>query len=278
MWLLLFLYCLKMRVLFFGDIVGEQAVDQLVTDIPRWRQEHSIDLVIANMENAIVSHPEDLWGGFGISLDVITRLTEAGVDVLTGGNHSWDAPHTDAVMAYPKIVRPGNVTNDLPGRGHITLEVNGELVTVVNLIGDTAAGKRYHTQRPFDHFQAQTFSENSLIIIDYHANTPIEKWSLARVLDGQVMAIMGTHTHEPTLNLYRLPQKTFFVTDVGMNGPTGGVLGMGNRYFLSKENQPDAPVDFDLAPGPLQLGAVIFDNQSGEIVRLCDRNWPGDLL
>ena len=265
-----------MRTLFFGDIVGEQAVNQLTTDIPRWREEHHIDLVIANVENAIVSHPEDLWGGFGVSLDVVTQLTEAGVDVLTGGNHSWDAPNTDAVMAHAKVVRPGNVTNDLPGRGHITLEVNGELVTVVNLIGDTAAGKRYQTQRPFDYFQDQTFPENSSIIIDHHANTPIEKWSLARVLDGQVMAIMGTHTHEATLNLYRLNQGTFFVTDVGMNGPAGGVLGMGNRYFLSKEKQPDAPVDFDLASGPLQLGAVIFDSQSGEVVRLCDRNWPSN--
>lgn len=267
-----------MRTLFFGDIVGEQTVDQLTIDIPRWREEHAINLVIANVENATLSHPEDLWGGFGISLDVVTRLTEAGVDVLTGGNHSWDAPNTDNVMTHPRMVRPGNVTNDLPGRGHITLEVGGKLITVVNLMGDTAAGKRYQTQRPFDYFQEQTFPDDSLIIVDYHANTPLEKWSLARILDGQVMAIMGTHTHEPTLNLYRLPQKTFFVTDVGMNGPTGGVLGMGNRYFLSKEKQPSAHIDFDLAPGPLQLGAVIFDSQSGEIVRLCDHNWRGDPL
>ena len=259
-----------MRVLFFGDVVGEVAVDYLASHMRQWRQEHQIDLVIANIENAIVSHPEDLWGGFGVSLDVVQALVESGVDVLTGGNHSWDAPNPESVMAHPQVLRPANVTNDLSGRGILTLAINGQTVVVINLMGATAAGQRYQTQRPFECYQelAASLRPDAHVIIDYHANTPIEKWALARTLDGQVTAIMGTHTHEPTLNLHRLPQGSFFVADVGMNGPAGGVLGMGNRYFLAKEQQPEVPVDFDLATGSIQLGAVIFDTNTGAIWRL----------
>ncbi|MEM9220682.1 MAG: YmdB family metallophosphoesterase, partial [Cyanobacteria bacterium P01_F01_bin.150] len=225
---------------------------------------------IANIENAIVSHPENLWGGFGLSMAVVETLVEAGVDVFTGGNHSWDAPNPEMVMAHPQVLCPANITTDLPGRGHCTLTVKDETVVVLNLIGATAAGKRYQTQRPFECYQKQapSFPPNAQVLIDYHANTPIEKWSLARTLDGQVTAIMGTHTHEPTLNLHRLPQGTFFVADVGMNGPAGGILGMGDRYFIEKEQQPDAHVDFDLAPGAIQLGAIAFDTETGEIWRL----------
>lgn len=259
-----------MRVLFFGDIVGEQAVNRLAAAIPRWRQQYQIDLVIANVENAVVSHPEDVRAGFGISLEVVNTLTSAGVDVLTGGNHSWDAPHSETIMAHPKVLRPANIVNDLPGRGWLNLTVKGELVTVLNLIGASAAGRRYQTQRPFECFQAQSFTAESLVIIDYHANPPIEKWALARALDGQVTAVIGTHTHEPSLNLHRLGKGTFFVADVGMNGPSGGVLGMGSEYFVAKEQHPKIPLNFELALGPLQLGAVVFDTVSGEIVRITD--------
>lgn len=259
-----------MRVLFLGDVVGEQAVHRLARDIPQWRQQYRIDLVIANIENAIVSHPEDLWCGFGISLEVVNCLTQAGVDVLTGGNHSWDAPHSERVMAHPQVLRPANMLGNLPGRGYLSLDLKDESVAVLNLMGASAAGTRYQTQRPFECFKQQPFAPNTVVIIDYHANTPLEKWALARALDGQVAAVMGTHTHEPTLNLHRLPGGTFFVVDVGMNGPSGGVLGMDNQYFITKEQYPTSPVDFDLASGPLQLGAVVFDTVSGEIERLND--------
>ncbi|MEL6469798.1 MAG: YmdB family metallophosphoesterase [Cyanobacteria bacterium J06623_4] len=261
-----------MRVLFFGDVVGENAVDQLAMDIPRWRKENRVDLVIVNIENSVVSHPDSPECGFGVSLAVVNKLIAAGVDVLTGGNHSWDAPSCETVMSHPQVVRPANIVDDLPGRGCLTLQVNGDSVNVINLMSAGAAGDRYRTIRPYEYFQTQSFEPGSITIVDFHAGIPVEKYVLAHTLDGKVAAVMGTHTHEPTLKLHRLPKGTYFVADVGMNGPSDGILGMGAQHFVKKEQQ-QATVDFHLAKGPLQLGAVLFDTEKTEILRLQDTNW-----
>jgi metallophosphoesterase (TIGR00282 family) len=265
-----------MRVLFFGDVVGEQAVHQLAKDLPNWRQEQRIDLVIANIENSVVSHPEDLWSGFGMTTETVRILTEAGVDVMTGGNHSWDAPHPETVMGHPQLLRPYNVENDLPGKGVLTLEVKGKTVSVLNLMGASAAGRRYTVTNPLQAFEACNFPPDHLVIVDYHTESPMEKQAFAHAVDGRAIAVLGTHTHDPSLFLCRLPGGTFYVTEVGMNGPSGGVIGMHPDYFVKKLREPGVPVSFTLAQGPLQLGAVIFDVVEGTIFRLTSPEWAGD--
>jgi len=259
-----------MRVLFFGDVVGEQAVNELARYVPNWRQEYDLDLVIANVENAVVSRPEDLWSGFGMTLEVVKTLTEAGVDVLTGGNHSWDAPNAEIVMAHPQVVRPHNVVERLPGKGSLTLKVRDKQVVVLNLMGASAAKLRYKTIKPLESFEACGFPVDSLVIVDFHTESPMEKRAFAHAVNGRAAAVLGTHTHEPSLLLHRLSKGTFFVADVGMNGPSGGVLGIGADYFVSKMRDADASVLFTLAEGSLQLGAVIFDIAEGTIMRLTD--------
>jgi len=264
-----------MRVLFFGDIVGEQTVKQLARYLPQWRQQYNIDLVIANIENSVVSHPENPWYGFGISLDTVELLSAAGVDVMTGGNHSWDAPNPELVMSHPKVLRPLNVADELPGKGLLLLERLGQPVAVVNLMAASAVGRRYTTTNPLLALESCEIPQNSLLIIDFHAESPTEKWTLARALDGRAIAVMGTHTHEPSLLLHRLPGGTFFVVDVGMNGPSGGVVGMAPDYFIQKLRDEKISHSFSLATGALQLGAVIFDVKEGTIVRLTSPDWSG---
>ena len=128
-----------MKVLFFGDIVGATAVRHLAERIPRWRREYEIDLVVANAENAAVSDPDDINRGFGTPARVVETLFEAGVDVLTGGNHSWDAPDAALVFEHPRVLRPHNVERSLPGHGTVRLAVGLRHVTVVNLITRTDA-------------------------------------------------------------------------------------------------------------------------------------------
>ena len=228
-----------MKVLFFGDIVGATAVRHLAERIPRWRREYEIDLVVANAENAAVSDPDDINRGFGTPARVVETLFEAGVDVLTGGNHSWDAPDAALVFEHPRVLRPHNVERSLPGHGTVRLAVGLRHVTVVNLITRSAALPHAIARAPLSAFDELTFEPG-------HA------------LDGRVAAVIGTHTHEPTLLTERLPKGTLFVADAGMNGPSGGVLGMAAEDFYD-QLRGGALGAFTLATGPFQLGAVLLD-------------------
>jgi metallophosphoesterase (TIGR00282 family) len=247
-----------MKVLFFGDIVGATAVRHLAERIPRWRREYEIDLVVANAENAAVSDPDDINRGFGTPARVVETLFEAGVDVLTGGNHSWDAPDAALVFEHPRVLRPHNVERSLPGHGTVRLAVGLRHVTDVNLITRSAALPHAIARAPLSAFDELTFEPGDLILVDFHAERQLEKRALGHALDGRVAAVIGTHTHEPTLLTERLPKGTLFVADAGMNGPSGGVLGMAAEDFYD-QLRGGALGAFTLATGPFQLGAVLLD-------------------
>jgi len=249
----------------FGDIIGKpgrQAVKEL---LPGLKQQHRVDLVIANAENVA--------GGIGLTPDTAEELLRAGVDVLTSGNHIWAQkeiiPYLDSKMP---VLRPLNYPPGVPGRGYL---VFNNRVAVVNLIGRTFIGNFDCPFRAMDKLLAQLEPRHKVIIIDFHAEATSEKMALGRYLDGRVSAVLGTHTHVGTIDAQLLPQGTAYVTDVGMTGPINSVIGDDTesvlRRFLTM-----MPHRLSVGKGETILNAVLVsvDDKSGRATSI-DRIYGG---
>jgi metallophosphoesterase (TIGR00282 family) len=182
--------------------------------LPGLRQQYGLDLVIANAENAA--------GGLGLTLTTAEALLDAGVDILTSGNHIWAqkeiVPYLDSEMP---ILRPLNYPPGVPGKGYL---ISGQ-VMVVNLMGRTFIGNFDCPFRAMDKLLAELQHKPPVIIVDFHAEATSEKIAIGRYLDGRVSAVLGTHTHVGTIDAQLLPQGTAYVTDIGMTGPIDSVIG-----------------------------------------------------
>jgi metallophosphoesterase (TIGR00282 family) len=199
-------------ILAIGDIVGKpgrKAVSQL---LPGLRQQYGLKLIIANGENAA--------GGIGLTPETAQELLDAGVDVITSGNHIWAQkeifPYLEGQMP---IVRPLNYPPGVSGRGYITLGP----VAVVNIMGRTFIGNLDCPFQAMDKLLAKL--KQPVIIVDFHAEATSEKVAMGRYLDGRVSAVLGTHTHVGTIDTQILAGGTAYVTDIGMTGPTDSVIG-----------------------------------------------------
>jgi hypothetical protein len=241
-----------MRVLFIGDIVGSpgrQIVQERLADIVSQRK---IDLVIANGENSA--------SGFGITPRLADEILHMGVDVITGGNHSWDRKEILEYMPHePRLLRPGNFPDGAPGSGtFIGAAKNGVKYAVLNL-----QGRVFLTpiEDPFRHADAELAKlpdDVGFILVDMHAETTSEKVAMGWYLDGRVTAVVGTHTHVTTADEQVLPQGTAYITDVGMTGPHGGVIGM-DREAIIKRFLDGLPARFEVASGDLQMNCVLIE-------------------
>lgn len=249
-----------MRILFIGDIHGKPGRRILRAALPRLRREQQASFVIANGENAA--------GGSGINAEVAEELFATGVDLITGGNHTWQQRDAyDLLDSDPRILRPLNFPPGVPGRG-VTVAVTrdgAQPVAVINLQG------RVFMQEIDDPFRAaraeaeRVRSQTRVIIIDFHAEATSEKIALAWYLDGWVSAVVGTHTHVQTADERVLPQGTAYITDAGMTGPRDGVIGMDRERILERF-LTQLPVRFEVAKGQAQLNAVMIeiDESSGK--------------
>jgi len=201
-------------ILVVGDVIGRPGRRAVNTLLPRLRQQYGLDLVIANAENAA--------GGLGLTLATAKELLDAGVDVLTSGNHIWAQseiiPYLDSEMP---ILRPLNYPPGVPGKGYL---ITGQTM-VVNIIGRTFIGNFDCPFRAMDKLLAELEPRPSVIIVDFHAEATSEKMAMGRYLDGRVSAVLGTHTHVGTIDAQLLPQGTAYVTDIGMAGPIDSVIG-----------------------------------------------------
>lgn len=253
-----------MNILFAGDIVGPEAARWLASRLPELRREHVVDLVVANAENCAVTGPSPM-NGFGMTVELIELLLSGGVDVITGGNHSWDGAEADEVLSHPRVLRPHNVPGDAPGKGILVTEIIGEPVTVVNLISETAKlpGKLapdpsppYETWRSFRDGIPQ-----QIILVDFHGDSPWEKMSFATAVDGEAAAVLGTHTHDPTVRCHLLPGGTAFVAEVGMTGRlgwTGGGFAPGHFAAALRGEDLSFLPPYELTTGSMTLGAVLL--------------------
>ena len=201
-----------MLILAIGDVVGKpgrQAISQL---LPGLRREYGLDMVVANGENAA--------GGVGLTPETAAEMLEAGVDVITSGNHIWAQkeifPYLEGDVP---VLRPLNYPPGVPGRGYLTM---GK-VAVVNIIGRTFMGDLDCPFQAMDKLLKEL--KEKIIIVDFHAEATSEKVSMGRYLDGRVSAVLGTHTHVGTIDSHILNGGTAYVSDIGMTGPLDSVIG-----------------------------------------------------
>ncbi len=245
-----------MRVLFIGDIVGapgRQIVQDRLADIVAQRQ---IDLVIANAENAAA--------GFGITPRLADELLGMGIEVLTGGNHSWDRKEILEYLPHqPRLLRPGNFPAGAPGAGaYVGVAKNGVKFAILNLQGRVFMAPIDDPFRKADAELARLPADIAFVLVDMHSETTSEKVAMGWYLDGRVTAIVGTHTHVATADEHVLPQGTAYITDVGMTGPHGGVIGM-DKDGIIKKFLDGLPARFEVASGDVQMNCVLIETDDG---------------
>ncbi|GAA4185818.1 TIGR00282 family metallophosphoesterase [Streptosporangium oxazolinicum] len=255
-----------MRILFFGDIVGDRATAHIAERLSDLRREYDADLVIANAENCAPN-------GLGMAAKQIDQLLLAGVDVITGGNHSWDSDESTGLLALEQVLRPANLAPDVPGRGVLTLDAAGEKITVINLADHCAMKSVKKVAAGFrPAYEGWLAAERiGTVIVDYHGDHVLEKQIFAHAVDGEASAVIGTHSHEATTALHLLPGGTGFVTEVGMTGPAGGVQGFAPEVMVAGLRTTGNPFSGDLpAPGdgPITLGAVCIEIHDGRTTDL----------
>jgi 2',3'-cyclic-nucleotide 2'-phosphodiesterase len=241
-----------MRVLFIGDIVGSpgrQIVRDRLADLV---EHHHIDLVIANGENSAA--------GFGITPRIAEELLQTGIEVLTGGNHSWDRREIfDFIPHEPRLLRPGNFAEGNPGSGlYVGTAKNGLKYAVLNLQGRVFLPPIDDPFKKADSELAKLPADIAFVLVDMHAETTSEKIGLGWYLDGRVSAVVGTHTHVPTADEHLLPEGTAYITDVGMTGPHEGIIGM-DRVAIIKKFLDGLPARFEVATGDVQMNAVLIE-------------------
>jgi metallophosphoesterase (TIGR00282 family) len=241
-----------MKLLFIGDIVGRPGRDLVRKHVRALARSVNADLVIANGENAA--------GGAGITRENTHEILGAGVDVITGGNHTWDKRETlEFIGDEPALLRPANYPPGTPGSGSTVVKGrNGELTGVVNVMG------RVFLLNIDDPFRRVTEEIARLrdagvrvILVDFHAEATSEKLALCCYLDGKVAAVVGTHTHVQTADERILPGGTACLTDVGMTGPHDGVIGMDKDAVIARFTT-GLPARFEPATGDPRLHGVLI--------------------
>lgn len=246
-----------MRILFIGDIFGRPGRVIVKERLAHLVRDHSVDLVIANGENAAA--------GFGITPPLAEELFELGIDVITTGNHVWDKrelldyykmangnPHSPA----RRVLRPANFAAGLPGKGVYEGRKNEVPYAVINLQGRVFMAANDDPFRVADEILKTLTAK--IVLVDVHAEATSEKISLGWYLDGRVTAVLGTHTHIPTADERVLPKGTAYITDVGMTGPYDSVIGVKKELVIGRFLD-NMPVRFEPATGDVRLCAVVID-------------------
>ena len=212
-----------MKILFIGDIVGKTAREKVKQKIKLIKSNYNPDVIVANAENAT--------GGYGLSKKDALDLLDSGIDALTLGNHAWDKREMlKFIEECPKIIRALNYPSGVPGRGYYELELlNGQKVIIVQVMLRLFMGMSLDD--PFNVIKNFLVSEKlgstcNAILIDLHGEATSEKNAFGHFVDGSVSAVLGTHTHIPTLDYKILPKGTAYQTDVGMTGDYNSVIGM----------------------------------------------------
>lgn len=228
-----------------GDIVGRAARRAVALLVPQLRAARGIDFVVANGENAA--------GGRGLTPATAAEIFDAGVDVITSGNHIWDQREIAAYLdAEPRVLRPLNYPPGVPGHGHLIHKG----VLVANLSGRVFLGNFDCPFRAIDDLLARQSERPVATIVDLHAEATSEKVVFGFYLDGKVSAVFGTHTHVATADARVLPKGTAHVTDVGMVGPLNSVLGVEPGRVVS-HLRTLMPARFKVADGPVVFNSVL---------------------
>lgn len=241
-----------MNILFIGDIVGSPGREAINKLLPELKKEYRLDFVIANAENAA--------GGSGITPRVADELFNAGVDVLTSGDHIWKKREVfELIDKDGRILRPVNFPQGAPGQGKNVFKTKAGLrVGVVNVQGRVFMEALECPFKTTREAQEVLSKDTQIIIVDIHAEATSEKVALGWYLDGLASAVLGTHTHIQTADERILPQGTAYITDVGMTGPLDSVIGRKIEDVLERF-VTSIPTRFEVAKENIQLQGVVLD-------------------
>ena len=237
-----------LNVLAVGDVVGEGGQDILARRLREVKREEDIHFTVVNGENA---------SGVGLTPRQARGMYDAGADVITLGNHTWNRIQiADFLDKDPYILRPANYAGRVPGRGMGIYQCQGQRVAVLNLMGRVELNPNLDSP-----FKATNFllrgQDYDLALVDFHAEATSEKGAMGYYLDGRAQAVWGTHTHVPTADGQILPKGLGFVTDLGMTGPAESVLGIRPEQAVNRF-LGGLPRRFEPAPGPCKLESVLF--------------------
>ena len=241
------------RLLFIGDVVGEAGCAAVRALVPALRRELELDAVIVNAENSAPS-------GRGITLDSGSGLLSV-ADFLTLGNHAFDAQGSEKFLdCEPRVIRPANIDDSLPGYGWGTFKANGLCVGVANVQGRVFMKQNLHS--PFEAADRAVAnlrtSGADLVLVDMHAEATSEKQAMGYHLEGKLQALIGTHTHVPTADARVLSGGTAYVTDVGMTGDKESIIGFDREDFLGLFLEK-RPARIGVSKGPAELNAVVIE-------------------
>lgn len=240
-----------MNLLFIGDIFGRPARSAVKQLLPGLIKEENIDLVLANGEN--------LSAGIGMTPKNYQDMIDSGIGYFTSGNHIWHkseiVPHLDDLAL--KVLRPENYPHNLPGRGVAEIDILGKKVVLVNLLGRVFIES--DATSPFRALDGVIKEhQDSIIIVDFHAEATSEKYALFKHFDGQVSAIVGTHTHVQTNDAQISEKGTAYVTDVGMVGVFDSIIGA-DKDLVVESFLTDTPVKIDVPKGEVIFNAVVIE-------------------
>jgi 2',3'-cyclic-nucleotide 2'-phosphodiesterase len=259
-----------MNLLFIGDIVGQPGRHAVKILLPKLREQHALDFVIANGENSA--------GGNGITPKTAGEIFSAGVDVITSGDHLWDQKEVAELLANePRFLRPLNYPPGTPGRGSGIFEIPYRIfkipapvkIAVLNLQGRTFMPPLENPFLVAAEAVKRLREQTKIIFVDFHAEATSEKIALGRMLDGQVSAVVGTHTHVQTADEQILAGGTAYLTDAGFTGPHDGCLGREIEPVI-KRFLTGMPQRFEVAKNRVLLhGAIIqVDEVTGKATRI----------
>ncbi|MBN1242316.1 MAG: TIGR00282 family metallophosphoesterase [Spirochaetales bacterium] len=238
------------RVLMLGDVVGEAGIAALEKRLPALIRATGADFVVANGENAT--------GGFGIAAPELERILDAGVDVVTSGNHVWEKKgYAELLESEERLVRPANYPEGAPGRGSVLVEKAGVRWFVCNLQGRERMRAIDCPFRAGERLASDGAEAGAVVLVDFHAESSDEKEALCFHLDGTVAAVVGTHTHVQTADARVSAKGTACLTDLGMCGPVDSVIGMRVDTCV-RRSVSQMPLKMEVAEGAATIrGALV---------------------
>jgi len=249
-----------LKILVIGDVTSPQGVEHLKNNLWRKRGELGVDFCIVNGENASFIT--------GISPELCEILLRSGADAITGGNHTLQnkAIYT-ALDDSPELLRPINYGDTAPGKGYSVLDANGYRIMVINAMGNVHIEPTLDSPYSYiDRALAREEGRYDIAVLDFHAEATGEKYAVAHTYDGKISVIFGTHTHVQTADEQILPNGTGYISDVGMCGESGGILGLCTECITEKM-RTHLPVKLRAAEGAVKANAVLFavDMKTGKV-------------
>jgi metallophosphoesterase (TIGR00282 family) len=239
-----------MKIMMIGDVYGEPGRAILTRLLPRLKDQHHVDFTVVNVENAA--------GGFGVTQAIAESVLDLGVDVMTTGNHVWDKREiTSYIVKENRLLRPANYPEGTPGTGYITVKAGPHRVTVINLMGRVFMNPIDCPFRKAESILDAVGGETPIRLVDFHCEATSESVAMGWWLDGKVTAVVGTHRHVQTADERVLPGGTAYITDLGMTGPTDGVIGVDREQILQRF-LTQMPIRFETAKGPAALHGVVI--------------------